>query len=39
LLNERKIIKGKRLDHSNIGGLLDILEKIDKEKSDKKTKS
>ena len=39
LLNEKKIIKGKRLDHSNIAGLLDMIEKIAKDKSDKKTKS
>ena len=37
LLNEKKIIKGKRIDHSNIGGLVDMLEK--KDKTDKKTKS
>ena len=37
LLNEKKIIKGKRLDHSNIAGLLDMIEK--KEKAEKKTKS
>lgn len=37
LLNEKKIIKGKRLDHSNIAGLVDMIEK--KEQSDKKTKS
>ncbi|NDC42550.1 MAG: DUF5106 domain-containing protein, partial [Chitinophagia bacterium] len=27
LLNERKLIKGKRLDHTNIGSLIDMLEK------------
>jgi len=39
LLNEKKIIKGKRLDHSNTAGLVNMLEKIEKEKSDKKIKS
>ncbi len=34
LLDEKKIIKGKRLDHSNIEGLLDMIEK---KKTDKKT--
>lgn len=33
-LDEKKIIRGKRLDHSNIGSLLDMLEK--KEKTTKK---
>ncbi len=33
LMDEKKIIKGKRLDHSNIGGLIDMIEK--KEKADK----
>jgi len=37
LLNEKKIIKGKRIDHSNIAGLVEMIEK--KEKADKKTKS
>ena len=37
LLNEKKIIKGKRIDHSNIAGLVNMIEK--KEKADKKTKS
>ncbi len=35
LLDDKKIIKGKRLDHSNIGGLIDMIEKkkeADKEK-------
>ncbi len=27
LLDDKKIIKGKRLDHSNIGGLIDMIEK------------
>ena len=34
LLNEKKIIKGKRIDHSNIAGLVEMIEK--KEKADKK---
>jgi thiol-disulfide isomerase/thioredoxin len=36
LLDEKKIIKGKRLDHSNIGGLIDMVEK--KAKKDKENK-
>ena len=32
LLDDKKIIKGKRLDHSNLGGLVEILEKKAKEK-------
>ena len=39
LLNEKKIIKGKRLDHSNLAGLIEMIEKIEKNKTDKKTKS
>jgi len=35
LLDEKKIIKGKRLDHSNIGGLVDMIEKKAKDKKDK----
>ena len=35
LLDEKKIIKGKRLDHSNIGGLIDMIEKKAKDKKDK----
>ena len=38
LLNEKKIIKGKRLDHSNVAGLVEMIDKIAKEK-DNKTKS
>jgi thiol-disulfide isomerase/thioredoxin len=37
LLDEKKIIKGKRLDHSNIAGLVDMLEKQAK-KNDNKNK-
>jgi thiol-disulfide isomerase/thioredoxin len=37
LLDEKKIIRGKRLDHSNIAGLVEMLEK--KAKKDKTTKS
>ena len=34
LLDEKKIIRGKRLDHSNVGELLDMLEKkVQKDKS------
>lgn len=33
LLDEKGIIKGKRLDHSNIVTLVDILEKMEKEKT------
>ena len=32
LLDEKKIIRGKRLDHSNIGGLIDILERKENKK-------
>ena len=32
LLDERKIIRGKKLDHSNIGSLLDMLEQKEKNK-------
>lgn len=35
LLDEKKIIRGKRLDHSNIAGLVDMLEKKAKEDKDK----
>ncbi len=35
LLDEKKIIRGKRLDHTNIAGLIDMLEKKAKEKSTK----
>jgi peroxiredoxin len=38
LLDERKIIRGKRLDHSNIAGLVEMLEKK-KEADNLKTKS
>lgn len=37
LLDDRKIIRGKRLDHTNIGSLVDMLEK--KSKKSAKTKS
>ena len=30
LLDEKKIIRGKRLDHSNLGSLIEMLEKKDK---------
>jgi len=33
LLDEKKIIRGKRLDHSNIGSVIDMLEKKAKDKS------
>ena len=36
LLDEKKIIRGKRLDHSNIAGLIDILEKKAKDKDKEK---
>jgi thiol-disulfide isomerase/thioredoxin len=36
LLDEKKIIRGKRLDHSNIAGLIDMLEKRNKDKSKEK---
>ena len=36
LLDEKKIIRGKRLDHSNIAGLIEMLEKKAKEKKDGK---
>lgn len=37
LLDEKKIIRGKRLDHSNIGSVIDMLEKKEKDKAkDKK---
>ncbi len=32
LLDDKKIIRGKRLDHSNIGGLVEMLEKRAKDK-------
>ncbi len=37
LLDEKKIIKGKRLDHSNAGGLIEMIEKKKKEGKDKKS--
>ena len=36
LLDEKKIIRGKRLDHSNLSGLIDMLEKREKEKAKEK---
>ena len=33
LLDGKKIIKGKRLDHNNIGGLIEMIEKKEKEKA------
>ncbi|MES2704624.1 MAG: thioredoxin-like domain-containing protein [Bacteroidota bacterium] len=33
LLDNRKIIKGKRLDHKNVGNLIEMLEKKEKEKA------
>lgn len=33
LLDEKKIIRGKRLDHTNLGGLVDMLEKKARDKS------
>ena len=39
LLDEKKIIRGKRLDHSNIVGLINNLERINKSKNTTKTKS
>jgi thiol-disulfide isomerase/thioredoxin len=33
LLDQKKIIKGKRLDHANISGLIEMIEKKEKEKS------
>lgn len=37
LFDEKKIIRGKRLDHSNIGNLIDMLEKKEKNKTKDKT--
>ena len=37
LLDDKKIIKGKRLDHSNIGGLIDMIEKNKANKEKEKT--
>lgn len=36
LLDEKKIIKGKRLDHNNIGALIDMIEKKAKEEKEGK---
>ena len=36
LLDDKKIIKGKRLDHSNIGGLIDMIEKNKAKEKEKK---
>jgi thiol-disulfide isomerase/thioredoxin len=36
LLDEKKIIRGKRLDHSNIGGLIDMLNRKAKDKANGK---
>ncbi len=38
LLDEKKIIRGKRLDHSNLGGLIDMLERKAKDKAAGKNK-
>lgn len=35
LLDERKIIKGKRIDHSNIASLVEMLDKMEKNKTTK----
>lgn len=35
LLDEKKIIRGKRLDHSNIASLIEMLEKIEKRDNNK----
>jgi len=37
LLDEKKIIKGKRLDHSNAGGLIEMIEKKKKDGKEKKS--
>ena len=37
LLDEKKIIRGKRIDHSNIANVIDMLERKEKDKA-KKTK-
>jgi len=39
LLDEKKIIRGKRLDHSNIAGLVNMLEKKEKETTKKTDKT
>lgn len=39
LLDTKKIIKGKRLDHSNIGGLIEMIEKKAKDKAKDKDKN
>lgn len=38
-LDEKKIIKGKRLDHVNIPNMIDILERKSKEEKEKNTKT
>lgn len=35
LMDEKKIIRGKRLDHSNIGGVIDMTERRAKDKAEK----
>ena len=39
LLDEKKIIRGKRLDHSNIPSIIDFLEKKEKREKEKEQKS
>lgn len=39
LLDERKIIRGKRIDHSNLVEIIDMLERKEKEDKSKKKKS
>jgi thiol-disulfide isomerase/thioredoxin len=39
LLDEKKIIRGKKLDHTNIAGLIDMLDKKERTKNTIKTKS
>ena len=38
LLDDKKIIKGKRLDHSNVAGLIDMIERKEKDKAKDKDK-
>lgn len=39
LLDEKKIIRGKRLDHTNLAGLIDMIEKRAKDKPKEKEKA